>query len=386
MTASNEVEPFHLSIAEEALSDLKQRLAMTRLPDASPLPGWQQGVPLVEIQNLRDYWIRTYDWRRCEKMLNDFGQFRTVIDGVGIHFLHIRSPEPNALPLILTHGWPGSVVEFWKVIGPLTDPRSHGGKAEDAFHLVVPSLPGYGFSDAPPNWDTLHIAKAWRTLMARLGYARYVAQGGDWGAAVTAELAALEPPQLAGIHLNLVMVIPDETDLANLTETEKEIIARNTEFNDNGQGYADQQRTKPQTLGYALADSPIGQAAWIYDKYRDWSDCDGDPRNTFSMDEMLDNIMMYWLPNRSASSARLYAAVIGPNAEGRFAAGFVPLSLPVGVTMYPKEVMCASRRWVEKTFSRLIYWNEPHRGGHFAAFERPASFVTEMRDCFCSLR
>ena len=388
MNGSELIEPFVLSVKEEELAELKCRLRMTRWPEAAPVPGWQQGVPLGEMQRLRDYWLNTYDWRRCERMLNGFGQFRTVIDGTAIHFIHARSPEPTALPIVITHGWPGSVIEFCKVIDPLVNPAAHGGDARDAFHVIVPSLPGFGFSDNPPSidWGDQRIARAWLTLLRRLGYRRFVAQGGDWGAAVTVELAALEAPELLGIHLNMAIVLPDKNDMDNLTEKERQLLADLANFVRDGRGYSEQQRTKPQTLGYALAESPMGQAAWIYDKYRDWSDCDGDPLNSFSLDEMLDNIMLYWLPNHGASAARLYATVQPEAWERSGTTGFRPLSLPVGVSVYPKEMYRTSRRWAEKRYSQLIYWNEPERGGHFAAFEEPASFVNEMRNCFRPLR
>jgi len=387
MTADT-VEKFVLAVDEQELVDLKQRLRIARFPDEAPVNDWRQGVPVGEMKRLRDYWMNEYDWRRCERALNDVGQFKTVIDGVGIHFLHVRSPEPDALPLVLTHGWPGSVIEFLKVIGPLTNPTAHGGKASDAFHIVAPSLPGFGFSDSPPgpDWDPRPIAKIWHKLMKRLGYDRYVAQGGDWGSAVSVELGVLAPPELLGIHVNMMAVIPDADDLANLTEKEKGLLADQKNWHARGTGYSELQRTRPQTVGYALADSPLGQAAWIYEKFWDWSDCGDHPLNSFSMDEVLDNIMLYWLPNRGASSGRIYAATMGPDADGYYKGGFHPVALPTGVSVFPKEMSRASRRWVEKKFSNLIHWNELERGGHFAAFEQPGLFVDEVRACFRKLR
>jgi pimeloyl-ACP methyl ester carboxylesterase len=386
--ANDTVERFVLSVDEQELVDLKQRLRIARFPDDDPAPGWRHGVPVAEMKRLRDYWLNQYDWRRCERRLNDIGQFKTVIDGLGVHFLHARSPEPNALPLVLTHGWPGSVVEFLKVIGPLTNPTAHGGEAADAFHVIAPSLPGYGFSDSAPaaDWDPRPVAKVWRKLMQRLGYDRYVAQGGDWGSAVTVELGMLAPPELLGVHVNMMAVIPDTDDLATLTEKEKKLLADQAEFRARGTGYSEIQRTRPQTLGYGLADSPIGQAAWVYEKFWDWSDCNGHPLNSFTLDELLDNIMLYWLPNRGASSGRIYAATMGPDADGYYRNGFQPLSLPVGVSVFPKEMSRPSRRWAEKKFSNLIHWNELDRGGHFAAFEVPELYVNEIRTCFRKLR
>ena len=380
-TASDAVTPFTLAIPEATLDDLRRRLEAVRWPDAETVPGWEQGVPLAKMQAVRDYWLDKYDWRRCEAMLNGMGQHRTRIDGLDIHFLHVRSPEPNALPMILTHGWPGSVLEFAKVVGPLTDPVAHGGKAEDAFHVVIPSLPGYGFSERPAQagWTVERIARAWVVLMARLGYDRYVAQGGDWGASVTNEIGAIAPPELLAIHLNLPIGAPTEEDRASLTEDDQKRLADMQRHRAVGRGYSEQQSTRPQTLGYGLADSAIGQAAWIWEKYREWSDCDGDPTNSFSMDELLDNVMLYWLPNAAASSARLYWHSLRNFAANR-------VSVPVGISVFPKEISRSPRKWVERRYSDLYYWNEQTRGGHFAAFEVPDLFVDEMRSCFARFR
>jgi pimeloyl-ACP methyl ester carboxylesterase len=381
------IEPFVLSIKEEVLLDLKRRLAMTRWPEDAPGPVWEQGVPLRDMQRLCDYWLNRYDWRRCERMLNDFGQFRTTIDGVGIHFLHVRSPEANALPLVLTHGWPGSVIEFSKVAGPLANPAAHGGDPADAFHVIAPSLPGYGFSDNPTStdWSVKRVAKAWITLVRRLGYDRFVAQGGDWGAGVTTEISMLAPAELLAIHLNMAAAFPEPGEMNGLSDKEKRSLADLDLNVRQGRGYSEQQRTKPQTLGYALADSPIGQAAWIYDKFRDWSDCGGDPMNSYSADDILDNIMLYWLPNNGASSARMYATE-WPTDWAPTHSGFGRMSVPVGFSSFPKEIYRPARRWVEKKYGRLLHWNELEHGGHFAAFEVPASFVSEMRNCFRSVR
>jgi pimeloyl-ACP methyl ester carboxylesterase len=339
-------------------------------------------VPLAKIQALCAHWLNGYDWRRCEAMLNGFGQYRTEIDGLGIHFLHIRSPEPNAVPLLMTHGWPGSVIEFHKVIGPLTDPAAHGGDAKDAFHLVLPSLPGYGFSDKPSStgWGVRRIANAWVTLMQRLGYERFVAQGGDWGAAVTTALGVMHPPELQAIHVNMPIAFPDPAEMAEWTPQEAEAAAAFQKFAAEETGYSTQQRTRPQTLGYGLADSPSAQAAWIYEKFYAWTDNKGAPEDALTPDEMLDNIMLYWLPAAGGSSARLYRESMG----SAFRPGAT--DVPTGISIFPKEITRPSRRWAEKTYGNIVYWNELDRGGHFAAFEQPKLFVDEVRACFRQFR
>ncbi len=378
---SEPITPFHLAIADTVLADLKARLAGTRWPEAETTGDWRQGAPLARVQALCAYWANGYDWRACEARLNAAGQFRTVIDGLGIHFLHVRSPNPDAMPLLLTHGWPGSVIEFMKVFGPLSDPATHGGNPADAFHIIAPSLPGYGFSDKPSatGWGVERIAAAWITLMRRLGYGRYVAQGGDWGSAVTTGIAMLRPPECAAIHLNMPLVFPEGDDFALLTPAEQATVASMQYYQDKDSGYAKQQSTRPQTLGYGLTDSPAGQAAWIYEKFREWTDNDGSPESALSLDDILDNIMLYWLPANAASSARLYW-----ESAGAFKAS--KLDLPVGVSIYPKEIFRPSRRWAERSYPQLIHWNELQKGGHFAAFEQPATFVDELRTCFRPLR
>lgn len=363
------------------LADLRDRLARTRWPEKETVPGREQGVPLAEAQALCTYWRDTYDWRRCEAMLNDVGQYRTHIDGLGIHFLHVRSPHADALPLILTHGWPGSVIEFHKVIGPLTDPTAHGGDAADAFHVVVPSLPGSGFSDRPEatGWTIDRIGQAWITLMRRLGYARFVAQGGDWGSGVTLAIGASGAPEVAGIHLNMVFAQPNADDLANLSDREKQALADTKRYTSEGMGYAMQQSTRPQTLGYGLTDSPSGQAMWIYDKFAEWADCEGDPHSVFTRDEMLDNIMLYWLTGTAASSARLYW-------ESFRQLGAREVSVPLGCSVFPGEIVRPSQAWAARKYPTLHYWGEPPRGGHFAAFEQPTLFVEEVRAAFRALR
>jgi len=374
------IKPFHLQIPDAQLADLRRRLEMVRWPEAATAPGWTQGVPLAAAKALHAHWLERYDWRRCEAQLNACGQFQTEIDGLKIHFLHVRSRHEGALPLLLTHGWPGSVVEFLKIVKPLTDPESHGGEARDAFHLVIPSLPGYGFSDKPAaaGWGVERIAAAWIELMRRLGYSRYVAQGGDWGSAVTSAMATAAPPELAGIHLNMVLAFPDAEDMASLTQAEQQGLADMARFTETGSAYSALQGTRPQTLGYGLTDSPVGQAMWIYEKFAEWCDNGDSPGSVLSFDDMLDNIMLYWLPGTAASSGRLYWESLRS-----FSAG--PLDLPVACSIFPKELMRPSRRFAARKYSNLIHWGEPAAGGHFAAFEQPEIFVTEIRAAFRQL-
>jgi pimeloyl-ACP methyl ester carboxylesterase len=375
----SEITPFKIDVAEDDLRDLRDRLQKTRWPDRETVDDWSQGVPLGFVQDLCRYWADGYDWRKSEARLNDFPQFRTEIDGLGIHFMHVRSPHDDALPVVITHGWPGSVVEFHKVIGPLTDPTAHGGKAEDAFHVVCPSLPGYGFSDKPSatGWGVERIADAWAALMARLGYDRYGAQGGDWGSMVTTQIGLRDVEHLAGIHVNMPIVIPASADAP--TETEKAALAALQEYQDVDSGYSKEQSTRPQTVGYGLVDSPAGQCAWILEKFWKWTDCDGDPLNVLTRDELLDNVMLYWVPGTGASSARLYW-------ESFNTLNFDPITVPAGVSIFPKEIIRASKRWCEQRFQDLRWFNELDKGGHFAAFEQPASYVDEVRSFFRTVR
>lgn len=379
--AGEEIVPFRLDVPEAMLEALKDRLRRTRWPERETVGDARQGVPLHVAQALCAYWAERYDWRRCENMLNGLGQFRTTIDGLGIHFLHIRSPEPDALPLLLTHGWPGSVVEFHKVYAPLTDPARHGGRREDAFHIVAPSLPGYGFSGRPAQagWTVERIAAAWITLMRRLGYRKFVAQGGDWGSAVTNAIGMSGAEEVKAIHLNLVLAQPAPEDMDNLTAAEVAALNELKRYRKDGSAYARQQLTRPQTLGYGLTDSPAGQAAWIYEKFMEWTDSGGDPLRVLSYDEILDNIMLYWLPGTGASSARLYWESFR-TFDSR------PVAIPVGCSVFPKEIFRPSRRWAERKFPNLIHWGEPERGGHFAAFEQPEIFVGELRTAFRAVR
>lgn len=376
----SDIRPFSIDVPQDQLDDLRARLAMTRLPEPETPDDWSQGVPLGYMQEILDYWRETYDWRRAEAQINRFDGHLTEIDGLDIHFLHVPSPEPDALPLVMTHGWPGSVVEFLEVIGPLADPASHGGDGRDAFHVVCPSLPGYGFSGKPkaPGWGVEKIADTWAVLMDRLGYGSYVAQGGDWGSAVTTALGIRDPDHCKAIHVNMVSARPDPID-DNLSELEKQGLAGMKHYQDWDSGYSKQQSTRPQTLGYALVDSPIGQAAWILEKFWAWTDCDGHPENALSRDKMLDDVMMYWLTASGASSARLYW-----ESFGSFSAGEV--QTPTGCSIFPKEIFVCSRRWAENRYKNIIYWNELDKGGHFAAFEQPQLFVDELRNCFRLVR
>ena len=378
---STEIFPHPFAFSDEALTDLQARLDNTRWPEPATVDGWGQGAPLASVQALVERWRNGYDWRACEARLNALSPSMTEIDGLDIHFLHVRSPEPDAMPLLLTHGWPGSVIEFLKVAEALADPRAHGGDPADAFHVVIPSLPGYGLSGKPTEagWNTERIARAWIELMQRLGYERFVAQGGDWGSAVTNALGASGNPAVVGIHLNFVIARPDADELADATPAELAALADMQRYSTEGNAYALQQKTRPQTLGYGLTDSPVGQAAWIYEKFREWTDCGGEPENALSIDEMLDNITLYWLTGTATSSARLYW-----ESFGSFNAG--PVTIPVGCSIFPREFLRASRRWAQKRFSNLVHWNELDRGGHFAAFEQPELFTDEVRASFRSLR
>ena len=379
--ASTALTPFHVDVPHALLVDMRRRLAMTRWPDRETSAGWSQGVPLRRMQDVARYWQQTYDWRQGEAKLNAFPQFRTEIDGLGIHFLHVRSQHANALPIILTHGWPGSVFEFLKVIGPLVDPTAHGGKVEDAFHVVLPSLPGFGFSDKPreKGWNVVRIAKAWGALMARLGYQRWVAQGGDWGAGVTTALGHVKPAGLAAIHLNWQFVFPEQLP-AHPSPEEQRAIDGVGRFLSGEYGYFNEQSTRPQSVGEVLSSTPVGQAAWMYEKFQAWSDNDGDVEHVLTRDEILDDISLYWLTNTSGSSARIY----WENSPSSFSGG--RLDLPVAVSVFPKEIYRAPRSWGEATYPQLIYWNEVDRGGHFAAFEQPALFAAELRAAFATIR
>src|SRR4051794_7185275 len=341
---SDQVIPFTVGVTDAALEDLRRRLESARWPEPATVPDWNQGVPVDWLRELCDYWAREYDWRRLETRLNALPQFTTELDGVNVHYIHLRSPHPDALPLILTHGWPGSVVEFLDVLGPLTDPVAHGGDAADAFHVVCPSLPGFGFSAKPAEagWGLPRIAAAWAVLMTRLGYERFGAQGGDWGAGITTELAILCPERLAGIHLNYAAwpVRDRKTPDDELTDAERRSLAEAGYHLEWGSGYALQQGTRPQTLGYGLVDSPVGQCAWIAEKYWAWADHAGDPRDALSPDQMLDNVSVYWHTATAAPSARIYWEDGFARPSGRTARRHSePLTVPVGVSVFPREII-----------------------------------------------
>jgi pimeloyl-ACP methyl ester carboxylesterase len=381
--ATMKIRPFRIEIPEAELDDLRERLARTRWPAELPGVGWSRGVPLGYLQGLIDYWGTTYDWRVQEARLNQFPQFTTTIDGQNIHFLHVRSPEPNALPLILTHGWPGSIVEFMGIIEPLTNPGAHGGDPADAFHLVAPSLPGFGFSGPldEPGWDTRRVARAWAELMGRLGYQRYGAQGGDTGAIVSPQLGRIDSEHVVGVHANGLTVFPsgDPVELADLTDQEQARLARLQQRGQEGAAYAMLQSTRPQTLAYGLADSPAGQLAWIVEKFKEWTDPAAElPENAVDRDQMLTNIMLYWLTNTGGSSAQMYY-------EGRSSWGQPEerSSVPTGVAVFPDDF--SIRRLVEREHT-IVHWSEFDRGGHFAAMEQPDLLVGDIRDFFRRFR
>jgi epoxide hydrolase len=376
------IMPYRISVADDVLDDLKSRLRHARWPEAEPVGDWSQGVPLTWIKEICRYWAEEYDWRRREALLNRFAQFVTEIDGLAIHFLHVRSPHPDAMPLIVTHGWPGSIVEFQKVIEPLTNPAAFGGDAADAFHLVCPSLPGFGFSGKPATtgWGVDRIALAWAGLMDRLGYTRYGAQGGDWGSAVTTSLGAQDADHCAGIHITLAMGARPTVE-GQPTPEEAKALQGAKYYADWDSGYSKQQSTRPQTIGYALTDSPSGQAAWILEKFWAWTDCDGDPENILTRDELLDNVMLYWVTATAASSARLYWESLGATRRKAHT-----VTVPTGVAVFPKEIVTPVRRWMEPLYTDIRHWNEMPKGGHFAAFEQPDLFVAEVRKFFRTLR
>jgi epoxide hydrolase len=382
--ATDAVTPFRVAVPQAALDDLNQRLSRTRYPDREPVGDWRQGVPLTRAQALVANWRDHYDWRGFERRINAIPQFRTKIDGLGIHFLHVRSPHATALPMILTHGWPGSFIEFLGVIGPLTDPTRYGGSASDAFHVVIPSLPGFGFSDKPAEtgWDVTRTAKAWAALMSRLGYSKWVAQGGDWGTGVTHALAHLRPSGLVAAHVNWPLVFPDK-EPENPTLQEKAAYASAAKFSGDQFGYFHEQMTRPQTIGYGLADSPVGQATWIYEKFQAWTDNHGLAEDALSTEAMLDNISLYWLTDTAASSARFYWENAQAGAAG-FNAGRI--DLPMAASIFPHEIYQPPKAWAQAHWPNLIYWNELDRGGHFAAFEQPALFAEELRKAFRTVR
>jgi pimeloyl-ACP methyl ester carboxylesterase len=390
------VRPFRIDVPEEDLDDLRRRIAATRWPSKELVEDRSQGVQLATLQELARYWASDYDWRECEAKLNALPQFTTEIDGVDVHFIHVKSPHKNALPLIMTHGWPGSVVELLETVGPLTDPTAHGGSAEDAFDLVLPSLPGYGFSGEPTEigWDLGRTARAWAELMRRLGYDRYVAQGGDVGAGVSDAMGRQAPDGLVGIHTNLL--VPALNDVASLpaqTEQERAALAAIRMFQSTGNGYFVEQSTRPQTIGYALLDSPVALAAWMIDHDTDAyykmsrAFVEGQPTGNLTREHVLDDITLYWLTGTGASAARSYWEAYGADAPAAAVTQAPPeVPIPVGFTTFPGEIWRTPRSWAEKAYPNLTYFNEVDRGGHFAAWEEPQLFATEMRAAFRSLR
>jgi pimeloyl-ACP methyl ester carboxylesterase len=391
---ATEIKPFHVEIPQEQIDDLRRRIGAIRWPSKELVPDRSQGVQLGPLEELARYWATDYDWRKAEAKLNALPQFITEIDGVDIHFIHVKSAHEDALPLIMTHGWPGSVIELLEAVGPLADPTAHGGRAEDAFHLVLPSLPGYGFSGEPAElgWNVGRVAQAWAELMHRLGYTRYVAQGGDVGAAVTDAMGRQAPEGLLGIHTNLLVTVlggPQPTE----SEQERAAQAQLDTFRASGFGYFLEMATRPQTIGYALLDSPVALAAWLLDHDTDSYEkiarafVDGEPAGNLTRDNIIDNITLYWLTGTGASAARSYWEDGQALAQAR-ASGQAPpeVSLPVGFTTFPGEIWRSPRSWVENSYPNVTYFNEVDRGGHFAAWEEPELFSAEVRAAFMSLR
>ena len=380
--------PFRIDTPHEELDELRARLRSTRWPEREPVEDWSQGVPLAYLQDLCTYWAESYDWRRTEAELNALPQVRIGIDGLDIHALHVRSPRADAVPLVLTHGWPGSIIEFLDVIAPLTEPEAHGGDPGDAFHVVCPSLPGYGFSDKPSEsgWGVERIAAAWATLMDRLGYQRFGAAGGDWGTSVSTLLGREHADRVIGIHLVPPLAPPDPSTFDDLTPGERAALQRLEHDAEWESGYSKEQSTRPQTIGYALVDSPVGLCAWIVEKFRAWTDCDGHPENAVSRDRILDNLMLYWLPRTGASAARLYWESMRQVKEWISGDVVDVVDVPTGASVFPHELQRPSRRWAHRRFTDIRHWNELERGGHFAALEQPGLFVDELRTFFRSVR
>ncbi len=377
------IRPFRIEVPQSELDDLRERLGRTRWPQEPPGAGWAYGVPLDYLKELTEYWRTSYDWRAQEAKINAFPQYLTTIDGADVHFLHVRSPEPGATPLVVTHGWPGSIVEFLDVIGPLTDPAAHGGDPADAFHLVIPSIPGYGFSGPGQGlgWGPPRIARAWAELMSRLGYDRYGAQGGDWGSVISRELGLAAPEHVIGVHLNFLLTFPSGApgEIEALTDDDKARLDRRKHYDQELSGYNRIQATRPQTLAYGLADSPVGQLAWIVEKFKDWTDCKDLPEEAVDRDTILTNVMFYWLTNTAGSSARIYYEA----AHGGVTPGRSPV--PTGVAVFPEDIVAPIRPWADRT-NTITHWTEFDRGGHFAALEEPELLVSDIRDFFRGLR
>lgn len=370
------IRPFALDVPEDEIDRLHRRIDDARWPEKETVDDWSQGTMLATLQELVAYWRDGYDWRTCEARFNGFSQHLTEINGLDIHFLHVRSSHADAMPLVMTHGWPGSVREFFDVIPLLTEPADG-----PAFHLVIPSLPGFGFSGQPDTtgWGVEKIAQTWAILMERLGYDRWLAQGGDWGAAVTTAIGAQAPVGCRGIHLNMPIGRPGPEDIANPSPPEVRAMKALKHYQDWDSGYSKQQSTRPQTIGYGLVDSPVGLAGWILEKMWAWTDNDGSPFDALDRDAILDNIMFYWLPATGASAARLYWESFARMSEGKVA-------LPTGVSAFPKEILPATRSWAERRYTDIVYWNELPKGGHFAAWEQPDLFARELQSCFALMR
>jgi pimeloyl-ACP methyl ester carboxylesterase len=383
------MQPFRIDIPQADLDDLHDRIARTRWPDELAGVGWERGVPLGYLKELAEYWRTGYDWRAAEAELNQYPQFITRIDGADIHFLHVRSPEPGALPLLLTHGWPGSVAEFLDVIGPLTDPAAHGGDRADAVHLVIPSIPGYGFSTLPETgWDTARIARAWAELMRQLGYDRYGAQGGDAGSVISLELGRIDPEHVAGLHVNMLMTFPsgDPAEISALDEADLARLALLSRFDAELSGYMKVQATRPQTLAYGLTDSPVGQLAWIVEKFREWTDSAKLPEDAVDRDQLLTLVSIYWLTATAGSSAQFYYE--GAEGVRTAASGAAPaaLTVPVGVAVFPHDIFVPIRGFARRDIATITHWTEFDRGGHFAAMEQPSLLVGDVQKFFRDLR
>lgn len=394
-TSPESIRPYRIHVDEAQLADLKKRIAATRWPDKETVNDVSQGVQLAQVQALVKYWGSGYDWRKAEAKLNALPEFITRIDGVDIQFIHVRSPNPNAMPLLLTHGWPGSQFEFLKTIGPLTDPVAYGGKVEDSFDVIIPSIPGHGFSGKPTElgWGPDRVAKAWDVLVKRLGYTHYVSQGGDHGSVISDALGRLNPPGLLGIHLNMPATIPPELVKpinsgepapVGLTEPERKAFDSLSTFFGRNAAYGAMMVTRPQTIGYLLADSPTGTAAWMYEKIAAWTDSDGQPERVLTRDEMLDDISLYWLTNAGASSSRFYWE--NNNNFSAAAQNTASIKVPVAITVFPHEIYQAPKSWAQRAYPSLSYYSQVNKGGHFASWEQPQLFSEQLREAFRPLR
>jgi pimeloyl-ACP methyl ester carboxylesterase len=376
------MHPYRTAIPQADLDDLRARIAATRWPAALGDDTWDRGVPVAYLRELADYWLTSYDWRAAEAEINQYPQWMTEIDGTNVHLLHVRSPEKDARPLLMSHGWPGSFVEFLDVIGPLTDPAKHGGDPADAFHLVIPTLPGFGFSGrAEPGWNTGRIARAWAELMSRLGYDRYIAQGGDAGAVISLQLALMDPDHVAGVHVNMLMTVPsgNPAELADLSETDQARLGKMAKFDDELSGYMKLQATRPQTLAYGLTDSPVGQLAWITEKFKEWTDSEKTPEGAVDRDRLLTLVSIYWLTATAGTSGALYYED-APQLKAMLSGALPPpVQVPAGVAVFPADIFLPLRRLAERDLANIVHWSEFDRGGHFAAMEEPDLFVADLR-------